>query len=211
MHMSRYSNIYIDSIITTTKWSQTILTIFKRFLVGALSLKEKNPTITVGSFFQLTISLWMVHFSYNSYNLTISYNSYLAYEVVFLHHLRNSTGPKGTPLEYFRLCETFFEFFFTEGSPSNFLIFSDRMVEKPQRVPLSFFWHCETFFKIFFHKRVPNSPILWHFEVLLVFLSLRYGADLGRSRLVLQLLNVSVGMKNHRIQTEYIQWISILF
>ena len=38
-----------------------------------------------------------------------SYSSYLAYEVVFLHHLRNSTGPKGTPLEYFRLCETFFQ------------------------------------------------------------------------------------------------------
>ena len=37
---------------------------------------------------------------------------------------------------------------------------------------------------LFFLKRVPNSPILWHFQVLLLFLSLRYGADLGRSRLV---------------------------
>ena len=66
---------------------------------------------------------------------------------VFLHRLRNSTGSKGTPLEYCRLCETLFQ---------NFLS----------------------------HKSVPNSPILWHFEVLLLFLSLRYGADLGRSRLV---------------------------
>ena len=34
------------------------------FLVGAFSLKEKSPTITVSIFFlfQLTISLWMVHF-----------------------------------------------------------------------------------------------------------------------------------------------------
>ena len=100
---------------------------------------EKCPTITVASFFQLTISLWMVHFSYNSYNLTISYNSYLAYEVVFLHHLRNSTGPKGTPLEYFRLCETFFE---NKNFPCfNFWRFAKEwMLEKPQGVPpFSFF------------------------------------------------------------------------
>ena len=31
------------------------------FLVGAFSLKEKSPTNTVSSFFQLTISLWVVH------------------------------------------------------------------------------------------------------------------------------------------------------
>ena len=122
----------------------------------------------------------MVNFSYNSYNLTISYNSYLAYEVVFLHHLRNSTGPKGTPLEYFRLCETFFRKKFTKGPPFNFLIFSNRMdVEKSQRVPLSVFFGIVRLFSILFHKRVPNSPILWHFEVLLLFLSLRYGAVPG--------------------------------
>ena len=35
---------------------------------------------------------------------------------VFLHHLRNSTGPKDTPLKCFRLCETFFEKqFFTDA------------------------------------------------------------------------------------------------
>ena len=46
------------------------LTLFL-FLGGAFSLKQKGPTITVCSFFQPTISVWMVHFSYNSYNLTI--------------------------------------------------------------------------------------------------------------------------------------------
>ena len=59
-------------------------------------------------------------------------------------------------------------------------------VEKSQRVLLfSFFRHCETFFqKKNFHRSSPNSPILGNFEVLLLFLSLGYGADLGRSRLV---------------------------
>ena len=37
-----------------------------------------------------------------------------AYEVVLLHHLRNSRGPKGTPLEFLRHCEAFFELFFTK-------------------------------------------------------------------------------------------------
>ena len=106
------------------------------FLVGAFSLKEKSPTITVGSFFSadnLTLNSPLFLQFLQSYNF---YNSYLAYEVVFLNHLRSSTG------------------------------------------------HCETFFNFFLHKRVSNSPILLHFEVLLLFLSIRYGADLGRSRLV---------------------------
>ena len=51
---------------------------------------------------------------FSAYNLTLNgpfslqflqshnfYNSYLAYEVVFLHNLRNSTGPKGTPFRIF--------------------------------------------------------------------------------------------------------------
>ena len=103
-----------------------------------------------------------------SYNFSISYNSYLAYEVVFLHHLRNSTGPKGTPLEYFRLCETFFEKKFTKLSPFNLLIFSDRMdVEKSQRVPpFSFFGIVRFFSKFFFIK---GSPIHQYFGILKSF------------------------------------------
>ena len=43
-------------------------------------------------------------------------------------------------------------------------------VEKCQRVPLSVYFGIETFFqKNSFHQRVPNSPILGHFEVLLLF------------------------------------------
>ena len=61
----------------------------------------------------------------------LKFLQFLANEVVFLHNLRNSTGPKGTPLEYFRLCETFFQKKFTKEFPFNFWIFSDRIdVEK---------------------------------------------------------------------------------
>ena len=77
----------------------------------------------------------------------------------------------GTPLEYFRLCGNFFrKKILTQGSPFNFLIFSDRMdIEKSQRViPFSFF----SIVRIYFFERVPNSPILRHFEALLLFLSL---------------------------------------
>ena len=83
-------------------------------------------------------------------------NGAQAYEVVFLHHLRNSTGPKGTPLENFWLWETFFE-------------------KNSQRVPLQFFgvfwqngcWkiakgfpfqfcrHCGTFSHFFLTKKAP--------------------------------------------------------
>ena len=120
------------------------------FLVDAFSLKEKSPTITVGSFFQLTISLWMVHFSYNSYNFSISYNSYLANEVVFLHHLRNSTGPKDTSLEYFRLCETFSRIFFTEGPHRQVFYFqTEWMLKNPKGSPLSGFFGIERLFQNF--------------------------------------------------------------
>ena len=40
------------------------------------------------------------------------------------------------------------------------------------------------FFQFFSHVGTVEENT-WHFEVLLLFLSLRYGADLGRSRLVL--------------------------
>ena len=115
------------------------------FLVGAFSLKEKSPTITVGSFFSadnLTLNGPLFLQFLQTYNFSISYNSYLAYEVVFLHHLRNSTRPKGTPLEYFRLCETFIrKFFSTEGSPFHFLLFQGNLQTRTclKGPPLDFF------------------------------------------------------------------------
>ena len=101
---------------------------------------------------------WVVFFSWQSHSewstfltlLTIlQFLNFLqssAYEVVFLYHLRNSTGPKSI----FGSVRLFFEkFFFTEGSRKIkiFLIFLDRMdFEKSQMVPpFSFFRHRETF------------------------------------------------------------------
>ena len=116
------------------------------FLVGAFSLKEKSPTITVGSFFSadnLTLNGPLFLQFLQTYNFSISYNSYLAYEVVFLHHLRNSTRPKGTPLEYFRLCETFIrKFFSTEGSPLSFFTFSRKPTnpDVPKGSPFGLFF-----------------------------------------------------------------------
>ena len=131
------------------------------FLVGAFSLKEKSPTITVGSFFQLTISLWMVHFSYNSYNF-----------IQFLLSLRSSIftsskklkGAKGYSLRVFSALRLFFRKKIHRRVPFNFLIFSDRMdVEKSQRVPLfSFFGIVRLFY--FFSIKGPqftNTLTFW--------------------------------------------------
>ena len=108
----------------------------------------------------------MVHFSYNSYNLTFSqflnFLQFLAYEVVFLYHLRISTGPKSI----FGSVRLFFEktFFSPKGPTFKFLIFLDRMdFEKSQMVPP-------------FIKRVKKlkisikgSPIHQYFDILKSF------------------------------------------
>ena len=99
-------------------------------------------------------------------------------------------NPKGPPFSFFRHCEIFSEnknfcFF-------NFFMFCDRMdVEKPQRVPLFSFsslWDFGAPHGPFFSKNFRFLSTIkentWHLEVFLLFLSLGYGADLGRSRLV---------------------------
>ena len=94
------------------------------FLVGAFSLKEKSPTITLSSFFSfsadnLTLNGPLFLQFLQSYNFSTSqfFLQFLAYEVVFLYHLRNSTGPKSI----FGSVILFFEnFFFTERSHLQF-------------------------------------------------------------------------------------------
>ena len=68
------------------------------------------------------------------------------------------------------------------------------MLKNPKGSSLSvFFGIVRLFFKKKFHKSSPNSPRLGNFEVFLLFLSLGYGTDLGRSRLVqLQFCSVVV-------------------
>ena len=93
--------------------------------------------------------------------------------------------PKGP---FFRHCATFFKKKFSpRNAPLQFFwsFATEWMLKNPKWSSLCFFRHFETFFKkFFFHKSSPNSPILGNFEVLLLFLSLGYGADLGLSRLV---------------------------
>ena len=79
-----------------------------------------------------------------------------------------------------------------KGPPFIFFLFCKRMdVEKQPKGPFYIFRYNATYqklqkkFKKFlevFLGTVEEST--WHFEVLSLFLSLRYGADLGRSRLV---------------------------
>ena len=160
-----------------TKWQSTyfVFEYFNRFpthsphmllwfLVGAFSLEEKSPTITVGSFFSwhnltlngpLFLQFLQSHTFLQFLLSKFINNGAKAYEVVFLHHLRNSTGPKCTPLEYFWVCETFSEKNVSQRVHSIFLEFSDRTdVEKSQRVPLLVFSALWDFF-LFFHQEPP--------------------------------------------------------
>ena len=69
--------------------------------------------------------------------------------------------------------------FSPKGPPSFFWCFATMGVKKCERVaPIR-----SNFFGFFRYRR-REKRILWHFEVLLLFFSLRYGADLGRSQLV---------------------------
>ena len=101
---------------------------------------------------------------------------------------------------FFRLCETFFANISKGSTLHFFCLFCKRMdVEKLPKGPILHvsalcdlretkkIWKKiqknRNFFSIFPQTGTVEENT-WHFEVLLLFLSLRYGADLGRSRLV---------------------------
>ena len=84
------------------------------FLVGAFSLKEKSPTLTVSSFFfQLTISLWVVHFSYN-----------FCSSFIFVH-LSSSTQPESVGSNR-ALNHKFFNEFFGIVRPKKYFFFEKK-------------------------------------------------------------------------------------
>ena len=96
----------------------------------------------------------------------------------------------GWDFSYFEFVSTLCDIFrkkIPKGSPLNIFwrFATEWMLNNPKGAPFSFLalWDFFSFKKIY--RRIPNSPILWHFEVLLLFLSPRYGTDLSRSRLVL--------------------------
>ena len=83
------------------------------------------------------------------------------------YHLRNSTGPKGTPLEYFRL--RLFEKNSHQRVPLKFFdIFLQNGCWKiPKGPSFQFFRHGETFYQIFFF--IKGSPIHQYFDILKSF------------------------------------------
>ena len=107
--------------------------------------------------------------------------------------------PKTFCAIFFRLCETFFANI-SKGSTLHFFVYFAKkwMLKNSQRAPFYMFRYYATYgwpkkiLKNFKKNRIffsifPQTGTVeektWHFEVLLLFLSLRYGADLGRSRL----------------------------
>ena len=136
------------------------------FLVGAFSLKEKSPTITVNFFSadNLTLNGPLFLQFLQSYIFSVSqFLTILSLRSSIFISFKKLNGAK----EYFRLCETFFRkklFFSPKGPTFKFLIFLDRMdFEKSQMVPP-------------FIKRVKKlkisikgSPIHQYFDILKSF------------------------------------------
>ena len=147
-------------------------------------------------FFQLTISLWVVHFSYNSAqkaNFTPKGPPFSFY--FFKETYTTGRAQRVPPLDFFRHCATFFRKFlkFIKGYPLAFF-WNFRFVENVEWAWMAFFLSFSAFCDLkntFFRKK--NSKIIFlknfFFQIFTIvvpwiFLSLRYGADLGRSRLV---------------------------
>ena len=91
------------------------------FLVGAFSLKEKSPTITVSSFFSFSADNLPLNGALflqflQSYNFSISqFLTILSLRSSNFISFKKLNGAK----EYFRLCETFENFFSPKGPTFN--------------------------------------------------------------------------------------------
>ena len=180
------------------------------FLVGAF--RRKTQTIVVTSFFktnELTDFINFISWPTNTklpllphYFTATWHRGYGFFEVCQAegHGFESRPWPKFFCAIFFRLCETFFRKYLQRVHPSFFCLFCKKwMFKDSQSAPFYMFRHYATYrkpkkiekkFKKFgiFFPIFPQAGTVeentWHFEVLLLFLSLRYGADLGRSRLV---------------------------
>ena len=96
--------------------------------------------------------------------------------------------PNGPPFQFSGIVRLFYpkHIFSPNGLPFNF--FDILHVENSPRVLLSLFRHCETYFRKFVFS--PEGPFNCDKNVD-NFESLGYGADLGRSRLVLFIIPIS--------------------
>ena len=85
-----------------------------------------------------------------------------------------SMSPKGPPSYFFLFCSKI---------PRGPLLQFSALCDLPETKKIRKFHKSLIFFQFFPHAGTVEENT-WHFEVLLLFLSLRYGTDLGRSRLV---------------------------
>ena len=112
--------------------------------------------------------------------------------LLFQGNIHNRTCPKGPPFGFFRHCATFFRKFFNVPKGSPLWVFwyfaTECLLINPEGSPLLHFSALCDFFwkKIFFQKFQFFSK-----KSVLRFLSLRYGADFRRSRLVNFNLNLA--------------------
>ena len=149
------------------------------FLVGAFSCKEKNPTITVASFFSFFFvrpqsSSRMYHFLQKLIRLLRPSQAKgnlvqrVPPVIFYLFYVTYKTGrDQRVPLSIFfsSLCENFFRKFFkvSKESPLQvFLIFCNRKyVNESQRVPLFHFSALCDIFEVFLKKFSKNFQILF--------------------------------------------------
>ena len=145
-------------------------------------------------FFRLQSSHWSVHFlqscaehprpSPPKANFTPKGPPF--HFLLFQGNIQNRTCPKGPPFGFFRHCATFFRKFFNVPKGCPLWVFwyfaTECLLINPEGSPLLHFSALCDFFwkKIFFQKFQFFSK-----KSVLRFLSLRYGADFRRSRLVL--------------------------
>ena len=85
-------------------WRLIVFFVQRSVSIRVFSRRLKSPTITVGSFFSadnLTLNGPVFLGFLQPYNFSISYNSYLAYEVVFFTSSKKLNGAKGYSLRVF--------------------------------------------------------------------------------------------------------------
>ena len=189
---------------------QKFQVVFSKKVFSAFWAIDIAPTLDVPVLFlfQLTISLWMVHFLQFSWSTnchTCNFFWHLAKRLRLFWGLpsrrtwvRVQPWPKIFCAGFFGFVILFFRKFFycLQRVPLHFFLFCKNMDgQKLPKAPLLHFSAlCDLpetkkiskiriFFQFFPHAGTVEENT-WHIEVLLLFLSLKYGADLGRSRLV---------------------------
>ena len=115
--------------------------------------------------------------------------------LLFQGNIQNRTCPKGPPFGFFRHCATFFRKFFNVPKGSPLWVFwyfaTECLLINPEGSHLLHFSAlCDFFWKKFFFQKFQ----FFSKKSVLRFLSLRYGADFRRSRLVNKFCNFGLFM-----------------